>query len=151
MLNLLGRSRSACDGVSRRELLQAGGAGLFGLTLPAERIQRLPLGAAGEMAGHQGSRKKGEEGDPVLRIGDRELPYWRKEEEIETQHRRNGCDRGRQKAPCRGDRQNSNQIREARSSRIDGEKIMAGNSRNRNHCERTRRADEYREEVFRHR
>ena len=34
MLELLGRSRSVCGGVSRRELLQAGGAGLFGLTLP---------------------------------------------------------------------------------------------------------------------
>ena len=34
MLELLGRSRSVCGGVSRRELLQAGGAGLFGLSLP---------------------------------------------------------------------------------------------------------------------
>ena len=34
MLELLGQSRSVCGGVSRRELLQAGGAGLFGLTLP---------------------------------------------------------------------------------------------------------------------
>ncbi len=34
MLELLGRTRSVCGGVSRRELLQAGGAGLFGLTLP---------------------------------------------------------------------------------------------------------------------
>ena len=34
MLNLLGNPRSVCHGVSRRELLQAGGAGLFGLTLP---------------------------------------------------------------------------------------------------------------------
>ena len=34
MLELLGRNRSVCGGVSRRELLQAGGAGLFGLTLP---------------------------------------------------------------------------------------------------------------------
>ncbi len=34
MLEILGRSQSVCGGVSRRELLQAGGAGLFGLTLP---------------------------------------------------------------------------------------------------------------------
>ncbi len=34
MLELLGRNRAVCGGVSRRELLQAGGAGLFGLTLP---------------------------------------------------------------------------------------------------------------------
>lgn len=34
MLELLGRQHSVCGGVSRRELLQAGGAGLFGLTLP---------------------------------------------------------------------------------------------------------------------
>ena len=34
MLELLGRNRSVCGGVSRRELLQAGGAGLFGLSLP---------------------------------------------------------------------------------------------------------------------
>lgn len=34
MLNVLGRTQSVCGGVSRRELLQAGGAGLFGLTLP---------------------------------------------------------------------------------------------------------------------
>ena len=34
MLNLLGPTHSLCGGVSRRELLQAGGAGLFGLSLP---------------------------------------------------------------------------------------------------------------------
>ena len=34
MLQILGKSQSVCGGVSRRELLQAGGAGLFGLTLP---------------------------------------------------------------------------------------------------------------------
>ncbi|HEY4261553.1 MAG TPA: DUF1501 domain-containing protein [Schlesneria sp.] len=34
MLNLLGRSQSACGTISRRDLLQAGGAGLFGLGLP---------------------------------------------------------------------------------------------------------------------
>jgi hypothetical protein len=34
MLEIRGRSQTVCSGVSRRELLQAGGAGLFGLTLP---------------------------------------------------------------------------------------------------------------------
>lgn len=34
MLELLSRSRSVCGGVSRREMLQAGGTGLFGLGLP---------------------------------------------------------------------------------------------------------------------
>ncbi|MEK6262562.1 MAG: DUF1501 domain-containing protein [Planctomycetota bacterium] len=34
MLNLSGPTHSVCGGVSRRELLQAGGAGLFGLSLP---------------------------------------------------------------------------------------------------------------------
>ncbi len=33
MLELLGRQHSVCSGISRRGLLQAGGAGLFGLTL----------------------------------------------------------------------------------------------------------------------
>jgi hypothetical protein len=34
VLTLLGRPRQACDGVTRRQILQAGGAGLFGLSLP---------------------------------------------------------------------------------------------------------------------
>jgi hypothetical protein len=34
MLELIGQRHRVCQGVSRRELLQAGGAGLFGLTLP---------------------------------------------------------------------------------------------------------------------
>ena len=34
MLNVLGRTRTVCDGVNRRELLQVGGAGLFGMSLP---------------------------------------------------------------------------------------------------------------------
>src|SRR5262249_38526689 len=33
MLTLTGRPRRVCDGVNRRQLLQAGGAGLFGLSL----------------------------------------------------------------------------------------------------------------------
>lgn len=34
MLNILGQDVTACDGVARRRLLQAGGAGLLGLSLP---------------------------------------------------------------------------------------------------------------------
>jgi hypothetical protein len=34
MLSLLGPPRAACDGLTRRKLLEAAGAGLFGLTLP---------------------------------------------------------------------------------------------------------------------
>ena len=34
MLTILGRKQANCDGVSRRQLLQAGGAGLLGLNLP---------------------------------------------------------------------------------------------------------------------
>lgn len=34
MFEVRGRSHSVCGGVSRRQLLQAGGAGLFGLTVP---------------------------------------------------------------------------------------------------------------------
>jgi hypothetical protein len=37
MLTILGRPQRACDGLTRRELLLAGGAGLFGLSLP--RVQ----------------------------------------------------------------------------------------------------------------
>ncbi|MCA9211146.1 MAG: DUF1501 domain-containing protein, partial [Planctomycetales bacterium] len=34
MLTILGRPRQTCDRASRREVLQAGGAGLLGLSLP---------------------------------------------------------------------------------------------------------------------
>lgn len=34
MLTVLGRSRNVCNGLTRRELIQAGGAGLFGVSLP---------------------------------------------------------------------------------------------------------------------
>ena len=34
MLTINGRPRSVCSGLTRRELLQVGGAGLFGFTLP---------------------------------------------------------------------------------------------------------------------
>ena len=34
MLNICGAPRSACDRIGRRQILQAGGAGLFGLTVP---------------------------------------------------------------------------------------------------------------------
>src|SRR4051812_38752400 len=43
MLTILGRPRTLCSGPTRRELLQVGGTGLFGLSLPrvlsAEAIQ----------------------------------------------------------------------------------------------------------------
>ncbi len=43
MLTVLGNQRRLCNGYTRRELLQVGGAGLFGVTLPrvlkAERSQ----------------------------------------------------------------------------------------------------------------
>jgi hypothetical protein len=35
MLTILGRTQRVCQGVSRRRLLQAGGAGLLGVDLPA--------------------------------------------------------------------------------------------------------------------
>ena len=34
MLGILGQQTTTCEGLSRRHLLQAGGAGLFGLNLP---------------------------------------------------------------------------------------------------------------------
>lgn len=34
MITLLGRPRQTCDGITRRQLLQAGGAGLFGMSFP---------------------------------------------------------------------------------------------------------------------
>jgi len=34
MLSILGRPQTVCNGITRRDMLQAGGAGLFGLTLP---------------------------------------------------------------------------------------------------------------------
>lgn len=50
MLNILGRPRRVCEGVTRRELLQVGGAGLFGLSLPkllaAEEAQPFTNGRA---------------------------------------------------------------------------------------------------------
>jgi Protein of unknown function (DUF1501) len=43
MLNILGPvQRTTCEGVNRRTLLQAGGAGLFGLTLPTVLANELP-------------------------------------------------------------------------------------------------------------
>jgi hypothetical protein len=49
MLNILGRRRRAAGGWTRRDVLQAGGAGLFGLTLPkllaAEEMTKRPARA----------------------------------------------------------------------------------------------------------
>jgi hypothetical protein len=48
MLSILGRPRTVCDGLTRRELLQAAGAGLMGLSLPrllqAESLPRAGRG-----------------------------------------------------------------------------------------------------------
>ena len=52
MLSILGRPRSNCTGITRREWIQAGGAGLFGLSLPkliaaeSTRGQSFPEGRA---------------------------------------------------------------------------------------------------------
>jgi len=46
MLTLLGRPQAACDGWSRRQLLQAGGAGLFGLSVPRLLAAEAAAGAA---------------------------------------------------------------------------------------------------------
>lgn len=47
MLNILGRTRSDCSGVTRRGWIQAGGAGLFGISLPrvltAEASEHTPF------------------------------------------------------------------------------------------------------------
>src|SRR4051812_32530447 len=44
MLSIFGRAQRTCSGVTRRQIIQAGGAGLFGLSLPkvlaAEETQR---------------------------------------------------------------------------------------------------------------
>jgi Protein of unknown function (DUF1501) len=45
MLRILGTNRKLCDGVSRRDLLQIGGLGLFGLSL-ADRLPIAPAAAA---------------------------------------------------------------------------------------------------------
>src|SRR5438094_7485129 len=48
MLRILGQTAAACDGISRRQLLAAAGAGLLGLSLPkilaAEETHRDTLG-----------------------------------------------------------------------------------------------------------
>ena len=48
MLTIIGWGRRACDGVSRRQLLQAGGIGLLGLSLPRVlAAEQLSAGARG--------------------------------------------------------------------------------------------------------
>ena len=42
MLNILGNPRRACSGWTRREVLQAGGAGLLGLSLPKLLAAEVP-------------------------------------------------------------------------------------------------------------
>src|SRR5947209_4552009 len=48
MLSIRGRLHRVCDGISRRQLLQAAGAGLFGMTLP--QLLRAESAAAPEKA-----------------------------------------------------------------------------------------------------
>jgi hypothetical protein len=64
MLTINGTSRTNCSGVTRRELLQIGGAGLFGMTLPgvlaAQEAQQAFAGGKGE-------------------VGDLFVPVWRTE------------------------------------------------------------------------
>lgn len=52
MLSILGSPRKTCDGLSRRQILQAGGAGLFGLSLP-----QLLAAESALSAGHQPKAK----------------------------------------------------------------------------------------------
>ncbi len=62
MLSILGRPRTVCDGWTRRELLQAGGAGLLGLSLPrvlqAEALPSSPAPLPGGEGGRRGGRAK---------------------------------------------------------------------------------------------
>jgi hypothetical protein len=59
MLRILGSRKTACDGVSRRDLLQLGGLGLFGLGL-ADMLRLGELQAAGKpAAAHFGRAKAG--------------------------------------------------------------------------------------------
>ena len=59
MLKFLGSPKTACDGVTRRDLLHAGGLGLFGLGLSDFfRLRELQAGAApGGRAGNFGKAK----------------------------------------------------------------------------------------------
>lgn len=52
MLRILGRTKQVCSGLSRREMLQIGGAGLFGLSLPGL------LSAEATQAAFRGGRAK---------------------------------------------------------------------------------------------
>src|SRR6266513_1574804 len=49
MLSIPGRSGATCDGVSRRELLRVGGAGLLGISL-SQLLARESMARAGESA-----------------------------------------------------------------------------------------------------
>src|SRR5262245_39291845 len=62
MLTILGTPRHSCDGTSRRELLQVGGAGLFGVSLPrvlaAEAARAPSVGSLATSATHHRARAK---------------------------------------------------------------------------------------------
>ena len=51
MLSILGNPRRCCDGLTRRQLLQAGALSLFGTTFA-------PRAAAGRSAGHASARTR---------------------------------------------------------------------------------------------
>src|SRR2546428_12497687 len=59
----------------------------FHFSLSVDRLPGPTLGPGRKLTGDERSDKKGEDGHPVLRIGDGERANRRKEKVIETQHR----------------------------------------------------------------
>src|ERR1700685_3350790 len=66
-------------------------------------------GAGGELAGDDGGAKKGEQGDPVLRVGDRKLIERWKEKIVVSDGGEYGGEDGAVQAPDRGDDENGQQ------------------------------------------
>jgi hypothetical protein len=66
--------------------------------------------------------KESEQGNPILRIGYREVPSRRQEEEVECNGSGDGKDKRFNKTPCAGDHQDKQQVRESNGRRIDGNK-----------------------------
>src|SRR5579862_644657 len=93
---------------------------LFGLPLARFGLLRLFFLSIGNVAGDKRSREEREQRNPVLRIGNREMTDGRQEEEVETQHGRDGGDNGFDKSPGGRDAQDSEQIRESGRGRVDG-------------------------------
>src|SRR5665647_3152173 len=69
MLRIDGRRRTACDGITRRTLLEAAGAGLLGLNLPGVLAPEILGGQdSGQVQAEQsgpGRFQQGPPGDPV--------------------------------------------------------------------------------------